>query len=464
MRHVPIGGSKIWIIVAVCIFPWIQLCDSNTASETIDLYKLLGVSRQATIKEIKHAYRRKALDTHPDKNTNIPPEEANDAFREVVRAFEILSDTTARQYYDRTGRTPDDTQQHHHQNNQQYGQYHNFHFRWSGNARRILMKDRFDVRQAQSRVLHIVSLTQLQTIMLDDDDVLERNILICITTPQTDVHADDEMVFPYPFAHMSSQGIWWEDLLQTIRIKFYRTSELSKFFNVTATDVNEKPMFIFGKRGTPLNYDTARNLPRLHTRSREQFEAWVWEQIQVRVRFINRHTHPIELYWVHGTTANLKEIVQPNHDVWHTTMLSHEWYVRDVRVDTYKDAYGRYKLTTDSSLGTYKIKNDSNPQEIIIQPNQCFDLSGHCSFWHHHENACHTNPNFMREHCQKTCGTCANSTKDDNSNDDDDDDEEEEEELEGEENSEVDEDESGKEKDDDKGDEEILEQQDHDEL
>jgi curved DNA-binding protein CbpA len=459
MQHILAFDHRTWFIILIVLC--IQLFDSCTSETKIDFYQLLGVHRQATMKEIKQAYRRKALDTHPDKNKGVPPEEANDAFRQVVRAFEILSDTTARQYYDRTGRTTDDASSSQYGHHQQ--QYHNFHFQWNGHARRIKFKDRFDVRQAQSRVLHIVSLSQLQTIMLDDDDVLERNILICFTTPQTDVHADNEMVFPYPFAAMSSQGIWWEDLLQTIRIKFYRSSELSKFFNVSSNDVDNKPMFIFGKRGTPFTIETASKLPRLHTRNREQFETWVWEQLQVRVRFINHHTYPIELYWVHGTTANLKEIVQPNHDSWHKTMLSHEWYVRDVRVDTYKGATGRYKLTVDSSLGSYKIINDDNPQEIIIQPNQCFDLSCHCYFWQHHENACHSNPNFMHEHCPKTCGTCSNVTAEQNNNEV----EEEDATVDEVKETAVDEDEIEDDIDDDydnSNDEDFVDQQDHDEL
>jgi curved DNA-binding protein CbpA len=397
---------------------------ASTTTETMDLYKLLGVHRQASVKEIKQAYRRKALDTHPDKNMGVPPEVAAEEFRQVVRAFEILSDESARQRYDRTGRTDTSDssyggrQQQQQQQQQQYGQYQNFHFQWSGRARMVKMKDRFDVQQAQSRVLHIVSLAQLQTIMLSDDDVLERNLLLCFTTPATDQHADDEMVFPYPFAAMSSQGIWWEDLLQTVRIRFYRNSELSKFFGVSAEDANEKPIFIFAKRNATLTADTAPNLPRIHTLNRASFEEWVWKQIQVTVQFVNKHNYPIEIYWVHGTTANLKETIEPNEVSGHTTMLSHEWYIRDARVDTYEGSNGRYKLTADSSLGSYKILSDESPQEIIIAANQCFDLSGHCSYWKMHENACHSNPGFMQEHCQKTCGTCFSASV---GNDDDDD-------------------------------------------
>ena len=452
MPGVSLHRRKWWrLVFALALVTVLCILSDVVSADQVDLYQLLGVSRQATIKEIKQAYRRKALDTHPDKNQGIPPEEANEAFRQVVRAFEVLSDTTARQHYDRTGRTDDSNNN----NNNNYGQHQHrphYGFQWTTHTRMIRLKDRFDVKQAQSRVLHVVSLEQLQTIMCDDDDLLERNLLICITTPRTDIHADDEMVFPYPFAAMSSQRIWWEDLLQTVRIKFYRSSELSRFFNVSAVDIDEKPMFIFAKRGTALTSETAPKLSRLHTHHRQEFETWVWEQMQVRLRFVNRHSHPVEVYWVHETTANLKGIVEPDGESWHTTMLTHEWYIRDVRVDTHNGARGRYKLTDDSSLGSYKVLSDKNPQEYVIEANQCFDLSGHCSFWQLHENACRTNPGFMQEHCQKTCGTCRkNNTVDQNNandeneddeeadedSDDEDEDEEEDEEFEGEEHDEL---------------------------
>ena len=55
-------------------------------------------------------------------------------------------------------------------------------------------------------MLHVVSLEQLKTIMLDDDDLLERNLLLCFVNPEQETVANDEVVFPWPFAAMSSQG------------------------------------------------------------------------------------------------------------------------------------------------------------------------------------------------------------------------------------------------------------------
>ena len=66
-----------------------------------DYYKILGVPRTASEKEIKAAYRRLARKHHPDVNKNDPKEEAR--FKEVNEANEVLSDPAKRQRYDALG-------------------------------------------------------------------------------------------------------------------------------------------------------------------------------------------------------------------------------------------------------------------------------------------------------------------------------------------------------------------------
>jgi curved DNA-binding protein CbpA len=377
-----------------------------------DLYKILGIPKTATTKEIKKAYRRKALDTHPDKNKNVPPEEAAEAFHKVVHAFEILSDGDSRRRYDRTGQQGQQQQQQ--QKHRSGGGGSSWSFSWSSGRnqqrsyKRPKLKDKFEVKEAQSRVLHIVSLEQLETVIVDDDtDTLERNLLICFYTPPLEEHVNDEMVYPYPFAAKSSQGIWWEDLLQTTSVRFHRSNKLTELFGIPdgkQMGQTTQPIFLFGKRGQRLD-ESAKSWPRIATRDRQSFERWMWEQIKVSVEFINHHDHPVEIYWIHGTKATISETLKPGASATHTTMLSHEWWVRDARTDTRKDSPGRWRLADGTSLITWKILSDEHGQKLIIPRRTCFDLSGHCSYWKS-QGECHKNAVFMSEECALTCGHC----------------------------------------------------------
>jgi gas vesicle protein len=67
-----------------------------------DPYELLGVSRNATAKEIKLAYFKEAKKCHPDLNPNDP--KAKEKFQQISAAYELLSDEKRRATYDSTGR------------------------------------------------------------------------------------------------------------------------------------------------------------------------------------------------------------------------------------------------------------------------------------------------------------------------------------------------------------------------
>ncbi len=74
-----------------------------------DYYKILGVERNASKDEIKRAYRKLALKTHPDRNPG--DKKAEDRFKDINEAYQVLSDPEKRTRYDQLGESYSQWQQ-----------------------------------------------------------------------------------------------------------------------------------------------------------------------------------------------------------------------------------------------------------------------------------------------------------------------------------------------------------------
>src|SRR5205809_7930107 len=70
-------------------------------TEKRDYYDVLGVERSATEEEVKRAYRKLAVKFHPDKNPDDP--HAEEKFKELGEAYDVLMDPDKRAAYDRCG-------------------------------------------------------------------------------------------------------------------------------------------------------------------------------------------------------------------------------------------------------------------------------------------------------------------------------------------------------------------------
>src|SRR4051812_43251054 len=68
---------------------------------TKDYYSILGIDRAATPEQIKASYRKIALQCHPDRNPG--DKAAEDRFKEVTHAYQVLTDEDKRAAYDRFG-------------------------------------------------------------------------------------------------------------------------------------------------------------------------------------------------------------------------------------------------------------------------------------------------------------------------------------------------------------------------
>ena len=78
---------------------WLLYYNNKTMAAK-DYYQILGLTKSATADEIKKAYRKLALQYHPDKNKG---KESEEKFKEVTKAYEVLSDPSKRQTYDQFG-------------------------------------------------------------------------------------------------------------------------------------------------------------------------------------------------------------------------------------------------------------------------------------------------------------------------------------------------------------------------
>jgi molecular chaperone DnaJ len=74
---------------------------NDTKMAKRDYYEVLGVGKNATVEEIKKAYRKKAIEYHPDKNPGN--KESEEKFKEAAEAYDVLSDAQKRQRYDQFG-------------------------------------------------------------------------------------------------------------------------------------------------------------------------------------------------------------------------------------------------------------------------------------------------------------------------------------------------------------------------
>ena len=66
-----------------------------------DYYETLGVSRNASTDDIRKAYRKLAMQYHPDRNPG--DKQAEERFKEINEAYQVLNDSQKRAHYDRVG-------------------------------------------------------------------------------------------------------------------------------------------------------------------------------------------------------------------------------------------------------------------------------------------------------------------------------------------------------------------------
>jgi hypothetical protein len=330
--------------LAICIFSAILKCYFG------NLYSLLGIDSSATPDQIKRAYRKKARDTHPDKQRGQDEEEATKKFRQIADAYEVLSDKKSRADYDRTGKTPSEmkstSQRQKSQsswwsrsssfssNNQQSRNYHRYYT--NPYTRRQILA-------AQSRVLTISSKEQLESIALDVNGVLDRFLLLAVydsSNSECEDYMNYQAMYPWPFAGFTRENdnsMWWEEIMLTVKLDINGINHVDgddemrvwlrgigiDIYSISSKGSAQCPTIaFFPKSGVIGN-------PDLWNRgSTQEFREWVWEKLKMSVTIENKTPWVIQQWWLDGSRGKKLDDIQPDMKYNMETFLSHTFIYR----------------------------------------------------------------------------------------------------------------------------------------
>lgn len=369
--------------------------------ETPSYYSLLGVSKRASLRDIKTAYRRKAKETHPDKNPEQGGEEAARRFREVAEAYEVLSDTNARREYDRTGvKQSDKGKNGFHQNRRQHQQKPFWDF--FGSRRSASRHDplqhrlyrqhnvRVQVEAAQRRVLTVTSFEHFQALALDETGMLDRYTLLAIYDsgkPNCEKLLRENVMFPWPFAGFTREGdtsMWWEETMQTFKIDLHSgnnagTETVRKFKDYFGLDDGGDacPSVVFFPRGSDLT-----EFEVWDRRNAQEFREFVWNRLKMKVTFQNKTPWKLKQFYLNGHRGIQKESIEPNKGYVVSTFLSHAFIFL-------ADHVSGWVLNNESAVFYYTSRIQDDNTVINIYP-RCFDLHTDCPRWKK-EGFCHSN-------------------------------------------------------------------------
>jgi hypothetical protein len=412
---------------------------SRSMPKEEDPYQVLGVrSRRATVDAIKKAYRKKAKESHPDKNPDMDPDEAADKFRRVVDAFEILSDPVKRKQYDhqykRRFSQRQEQGQRQQQNNVHKEQRKRRQQKQQQEQQQQSRKDQLlqEAKLAQSRVLRLSSVEQFRSVLLDQQGNYERHFLcVFVVTKKIETLVDDEWMFPFPFAGLGSNGIWWEDVIQTAKVRYNTHTPLTVMFDapwVKEAKKSGKPYIVFGRKGDPIGKFSVFRPPKSSSSwgdknsKQSQLEAWVHDLLTMRVTVVNYHHSEVKLFLKDGKTNTIQPL-QKVPSGYQTTLGLHtadKILAMDARVDSFPGGTWSADLMQEATdyvlLGQYIVKTEPT---IEIFERTCVDLSLRCKVWASHPpprhpttqsasaSSCDNNPEFMHHICAATCGVCS---------------------------------------------------------
>ena len=387
----------------------------SSPQEFSDLYERLGLTKQATARDIKKAWFKAALKLHPDKveGSQAEKEAAVIRFKAAAEAYEVLSDTNLKAQYDASGRVPDDKAKTEASSKSRYqkpaaGEEYGYDSDSGPSAQQQKRRthewryDAFEIGLAQQRARRVRTLEQLRK-LLQPEGSTPRFGLVGFYRRGQEGALKQHLRFPYPFAGWSlatqGDGFWWEDALQTVLISVgdlasNEGAALLAHFGVDTAQSNVRlPAVAWVHTDPKMSFEMALSLP-----THQSFVAWVYDHIPASVRIVNNDHREATVWWLDGHQAKNQGVIAAYGGTYErSSFVSHRWYC-------WPSSTEGNILSPGASLGDITLSRVGDVHELILSP-ACIDSNGHCAQWKG-LGECERNPGYMREACFKSCGSC----------------------------------------------------------
>lgn len=398
--------------------------DKSSSQPKVDPYKVLGVKRTATDEAIQKAYRQKAKETHPDKN---PSPHANDEFRRVTDAFELLSNPTNRRKYDAqmqkdAQRRRKQHEQERHREQKRRNQMHREQQERQKKHNKMVQK----ARGSQSRIMKFSTMEQFESSMLSstkNNKVYETHCLIMfVSNKNAEKMGDDEYYFPYPFVGEVGAGHnnLYEGMLRIAKVRFNAQTDLTRLFR--AKSRSNVPHIVFAKKGDAVGkfqifrHDNNSRRGASSIDAHGEFKQWVESLLLIEATVVNFHSLPVDYLIVRNNGhIILHESLQPYHEHVLSLHAQDRILAFDQRLDSYpggKSTNHAHLLATNAKGALLLDASVTSDGVYSIEKKRCYDLSTQCHGWTvtsrgQNTGQCTGNSEFMHHVCPSTCGVCS---------------------------------------------------------
>lgn len=350
-----------------------------------------------------------------DKN---PSPRANEDFRRVTDAFDILGDPASRKRYDAGVRWEEQRRR---GSREQEKRREKMRRQKKEREEKERLRAHSEMmrraRATQGRMVKISSFGEFEKEMLDPSGRVYTThaLIMFVGNRGAERKGEETMYFPYPFAGETNGNVNSRHAgIKVARVRFNAQTELTRHFRARSGSGGE-PHIVFARRGDPVGtfhvFQPWREAGAADVHGK--LKQWVESMLVIRVTIVNRHSLPVELMVLrNGRIVHGRQSLPSTYEIAFSLQAGDRVVAFDARVDAYHPGVARTDariplfpgvLLLDAVLGDSPGDNDAF---YAIPNGRCYDLSTQCHGWTRGKDQCLVNPEFMHHVCPFTCDVC----------------------------------------------------------